>query len=144
MLSAHPDLGGMERKLAWFTLICGGLTLLHIILFPFLAGQMLPPPALALYLTLGGLGIVAGYFALRARPWAYWLLFCVFLVQVVEYSSETLFFSMKGPVSFTIGWEWRDPPSSLTINFLAIVVSCVAFHCAVGMSEPGQTDARTL
>jgi hypothetical protein len=134
MLQAHPKLLGLEKKLSWFALIYGVLTIVTAIALP-MFGQMLPPVGVAVWLLLGVGSMLAGYVALTAKVWGFWLLFLVFLVQLAEYHSQTFFFSFIGPFSVKFGWGWNDPPSSININLLAFVICSLAFHCAISLTE---------
>lgn len=134
MLRAHPNLDGLEKKLSWFALISGLLTIVTLIALP-LFGQMLPLMGVVIWLSLGVGSMLAGYVALTGRVWGFWLLFVVFLVQLCEYHSQTFFFSFIGPMSVKFGWRWNALPSAINLNLLAFVICCLAFHCATSLSE---------
>ncbi len=110
------------KLLAWFAIVNGALTGATPFLLPLLADQSLPVGAIALFLILGISSFVAGFYGSRARPWAFWLLFAVFLVQACEYLSEGFSFSFVGPLSLRLGWGWHSPPSRFNLNILAVAI----------------------
>lgn len=138
MIRAHPDVGSLSKKLAWFALLYGALTFIAPALLPLAFGQMLSPFPVVIYLSIGAGSMIGGYFGLAAKPWAYWLLFSVFLVQLVQYYSQSFVFNLAGPIAVKLGWGWNDPPSSVNINLLAFVVCVLAFYSAVTLT--GRSD----
>jgi hypothetical protein len=138
----NASLTTASKLLAWFAVVNGILTILTPVGVPLLTGQQLPTFAVVLFVLIGVASFVSGVYALRARPWAFVLLFLIFLVQCAEYQSETAHFSLIGPLSLKFGFGWKSPPSWLNVNVLAIVV-CVWALYALDQVLPKQeaTDA---
>ena len=63
---------------------------------------------------------------MRAKAWAFWLLCALWSVQLFEYFSDSLYFSLVGPLSLRIGWGYESPPSLFKINLLAIALAILA------------------
>ncbi len=51
-------------------------------------------------------------------------------MQSVEYSSESFYASLMGPITVKFGFGWASPPSQLNFNLLAILVGVVAVRSA--------------
>ncbi|MGN6235437.1 hypothetical protein [Dyella sp.] len=119
----------LAKFVAWLSLFVGALTLLTPALIYGLRHQLLPTPALLICLVLGMGGMLGGYFGLKGKPLAFWLLTLVYLVQVVEYLSPTVSVSFMGPLAIKFGWGWYSPPSQININLLAISFTVLSFAC---------------
>jgi hypothetical protein len=63
--------------------------------------QVLPPWRVIAY---GALAAVLGLFCLRAKRWAFWLLFLMFLPQSFEYASNKFSYSLIGPWAINFGF----------------------------------------
>ena len=135
MIRASAELTKPQKWLAWFALVSGALTILTATVLPAIFGPPLAPIAVSVFFLFGLGGLIAGYFGLAGRPWAFWLLFATYLIQLADYRSESFFFSFIGPVNLTFGWGWNDPPSHFRINILAVVVCLLASGSAVGLTS---------
>lgn len=144
MLQAHVDLNKPQKWLAWFALVNGALTTLTPTVLSPIFGQVLPPIAVAVYFLLGLGSLVAGYWGLRARAWAFWLLFGTFLIQIAEYRSQSFFLSFIGPLNLKFGWGWNDPPRAFNLNILAIVICFLASASAVGLTSRRGSGRHSL
>ena len=133
----------LPRIVAWVCVVNGVLTLLALVVPYFVKGQLPPVPAIAIWSALGIASLIGGYFALKAKPWAFWLLAVMFVVQVAEYWSPEFFFSFIGPVAIKVGWGWYSPPSRINVNLLAIVGAILAFVCARGLTTRSTGPAGT-
>lgn len=130
------------KALAWFGIVNGALTAATQVLLPLMTAQSLRTVGLVLFLVLGIASFVAGFYGLRAKPWAFWLLFATFLIQCVEYFSGNFFFSFVGPLSLKFGWGWKSPPSHFNLNVLAIAVCFLAARTATRLASPvGESSA---
>lgn len=130
------------KALAWFGIVNGGLTVATPLLLQVSGKQSVPAVAFLFFLGLGIASFVAGLFGLKAKPWAFWLLFAIFLIQCVEYFSESFFFSLIGPLSLKFGWGWNSPLSQLNLNIVAIAVCIFASRAATQiMNRAGERNA---
>jgi len=127
MTQSNQNLSRSGKLLAWFSLINGFLTIATPILLYFVFKQPLPPFVAITFTVLGIVGVIAGYYGLRANVWAFWLLFLLFLIQIAEHFSPGFFFSFIGPLSLKFGWGSVSPPSRTNINVLALVVCIFAY-----------------
>ena len=132
MENAMPRSG---KILAWFALISGVTTIVTPVLVRLLSSAWWPPFSIALCLALGIGSATGGYFGLKGKAWAFWLLFGVFLVQIAEYASQTFYISFIGPVALKFGWGWYSPPSHFNLNVLAILVCIFAAYVARGLTR---------
>jgi hypothetical protein len=121
------------------------LTIATPVLLPIVASQSLPLGATLWFVVVGIASTVAGVSGLRAKPWAYWLLFATFLVQCAEYFSQGFPFSFIGPLSLKFGWVWVSPPSRFNLNVLAIVVCVLSARIALrlGASPRSSISVRS-
>lgn len=124
MLKAHCCLNRSEKILAWFALVYGVYMLLLSI--PVLVHH-LPFVAFAtlIYLVIALTSATAGYQGLAAKPWAFWLLFWVFAIQLVDYMSDSYSFSLITPFNMKAGLILQLKPGHigrLSLNILAVVV----------------------
>ena len=91
------------------------------------------PPLLVdaslLLLISAAVTFLAGYFGLRHRQWAFWLLCAFCTLQVVEYTSESAYFSLVGPLSLKIGFV--RPSFAVDFNLLAALVAVLAARAAL-------------
>lgn len=131
-----------SKALAWFGIVTGALTVATPILLPMLTAHSLRTPGMAIFFALGIGSLVAGFYGLKAQPWAFWLLFATFLVQCFEYFSEGFFVSFIGPFSLKIGWGWHSPPRHFNLNVLAIAVCVLAMRTAKQLSKERACDRR--
>lgn len=136
MLKANQNLSRSGKFLAWFSLINGLLTIATPLLLNFVFKQPLPLFAAISFVVLGVIGVVAGYYSLGAKTWAFWLLFILFLIQIAEYFSSSFFFSFIGPLSLKFGWGSVSPPSRTNINLLALVICVLAYKNARSLTHP--------
>lgn len=122
MLTAHESLIRSEKILAWFAIANGVLTAANpILILAFGLGS--PNLVGAIFcLVLGAFSTIAGIQCLTAKPWAYWLLFGTFAIQVAEYFSQSFSISLIEPLSFKFGFQWFEPPSRINFNVLALLV----------------------
>jgi hypothetical protein len=128
---------------AWLSLVVGALTLLTPALIYGLRHQLIPIPALAICSALGIGGLLGGYYGLKAKSWAFWLLTFLYFIQVAEYFSSTAFITFMGPLAIKIGWGWYSPPSRFNINLLALVLTVLSFVCALGLTSRSSGRAKT-
>jgi hypothetical protein len=131
----------VAKLLAWFAIANGLFTVATPVFLLYLSRQTLPQAAIVLFMQLGGTSLVAGYYGQRGKPWAFWLLFATFFVQVAEYFSETFFFSFIGPLSLKIGWGWHSPSSHFNVNVLAIAVCILAARSAIQSGRQATTGS---
>jgi len=128
MIQSDPNLSRSGKLLAWFSLINGLLTIAMPILLNFVFKQPLLPLFVAItFVVLGIVGVIAGYYGLGAKVWAFWLLFFLFLIQIAEHFSPSFFFSFIGPLSLKFGLSSVSPPSHTNINLLALVICIFAY-----------------
>ena len=127
MFSSNKNLSRSGKFLAWFSLINGSLTIATPILLNFVFKQPLPSFIAITFFVLGVIGVIAGYYGLGAKVWAFWLLFALFLVQIAEHFSPGFFFSFIGPLSLKFGWGSVSPPSRTNINLLALIICFFAY-----------------
>jgi len=127
MIQSNQNLSRSGKVLAWFSLINGFLTLATPILLNFVFKQPLPLFVAVTFVALGVVGVIAGYYGLGAKVWAFWLLFSLFLIQIAEHFSPNFFFSFIGPLSLKFGWGSVSPPSRTNINLLALVICIFAY-----------------
>jgi len=139
MTAALTRLSPMAKVLGWYSVVNSVLTVVAVSALPRISGQPISMFAFVLIGTLGLATLVGGYFGLKGNAWAFWLLFAVFLVQSIEYFSETFFFSFIGPLAIKVGWGWYSPPSRLNVNLLAVATCAMSFIAARGLT-PGGTD----
>jgi hypothetical protein len=135
MLSSNQNLSRSGKLLAWFSLINGLLTIATPLLLNLMFKQPLPPFIAVTFVILGAISVVAGYYCLGAKVWAFWLLFILFLIQIAEHFSPNFFFSFIGPLSLKFGWSSVSPPSRTNLNLLAIVVCFFAFKNARSLTH---------
>lgn len=124
------QLSKFNKLLAWFAIVNGILTSATPLVWFLSTHQMLPTATIVLLVSLGIASGVSGFYGLRAKPWAYWLLCIVFLPQSVEYIAQGYFLSFVGPLSLKVGWGWQSPPSHFNLNILAIAVCLFSAHVA--------------
>ncbi|HWX65924.1 MAG TPA: hypothetical protein VNZ27_05775 [Rhodanobacter sp.] len=125
----------LMKVVAWFSLLNGALTLLTPALIYALRHQLAPIAALAICSVLGIGGLLGGYYGLKAKAWAFWILACLYFIQVAEYFSPTAFITFMGPLAIKIGWGWYSPPSRFNINLLAIAFTVLSFVSALGLTS---------
>lgn len=128
------------RFLAWFGIVNGILTVATPVVLPLLSEPLLPLSIIVFYVLLGGASAVSGFYGLKAKQWAFRLLFVTFLVQCGEYFSENFFLSLIGPLSLKFGWGWYSPPSHFNINILAIVVCVFAARAIIFLTPSSSTN----
>jgi hypothetical protein len=112
----------LSRGIAWFALIHG----LFCLISPLIALATSVPigaGAVMFYLVSAGVSFTAGFFGLRDRSWAYWLLCLFFVVQLGEYESAARMFSLIGPVSMRLSWTLSSPPATITLNLFALLLA---------------------
>jgi hypothetical protein len=117
---------------------------------PFILGLVLKAPimldATLIYFASAAVTLTAGYFGLRRQQCAFWLLCGFFALQVIEYRSESTYFSLIGPLSLKIGFTWTNPASAINFNLLAILVVVLAGRAALQIldqdAERRQGSAR--
>lgn len=131
-----------SKALAWFGIVTGALTVATPILLPMLTAHSFRTPGMAMFFALGIGGLVAGFYGLKAQPWAFWLLFATFLVQCFEYFSDAFSVSFIGPFSLKFGWGWNSPPRHFNLNILAIAVCLLAMRTAKQLSKGRSYDRR--
>jgi len=120
--------------LAWFAIVNGILTIATPGLLPLLFGATVPPSVTVLFLALGITSLAGGFYGLRANVWAFWLLFCLFLIQCVEYQSENLLISLIGPLSLKFGFGWYAAGVWIKFNILAIVICVLSSRAAIQLT----------
>ena len=74
----------LAKLVAWLCVVNGVLTLLTPLALFYLKGQIPPLTAIAIWSLLGLVSLVGGYFGLKEKRWAFWLLFAMFMVQVAS------------------------------------------------------------
>ncbi|MDD2815869.1 MAG: hypothetical protein PHP00_09035 [Thiotrichaceae bacterium] len=132
MLKADDVLLRSEKILAWFALLNGVLCMAFLIGNIFLR-KVIAFDVFLICLVLGVLNLSAGYYGLKAKSWAFWLLFATFAFQLVEYFSNSFYFSFIGPFYLKFGFQWgqtRDHFSIINFNILAVVVCFYAVRAA--------------
>lgn len=132
MLKADDVLLRSEKILAWFALLNGVLCIIPLIGNLFFK-KVIPFDVFLIYLVMGALNLTAGYYGLKAKSWAFWLLFGVFAFQLVEYFSNSFYFSFIGPLSMKFGFQWgqtREHFSVINFNIFAMVVCFYAIRTA--------------
>jgi hypothetical protein len=130
------------RNLAWFAVVNGVLAACTPGLHSIFSKQLVPAAAFVQVMPLAIASFIAGLYGLKAKSWAFWLLFLTFLVQTVEYFSEGFYFSFIGPLSLKFGWGWKSPPSHFNLNILAIAVCVLAARAAAQLaSDSAENDA---
>ena len=132
----------LMKFVAWLSLVVGALTLLTPALIYGLSHRLVPIPALAICSVLGIGGLLGGYFGLRAKPWAFWLLTFLYFIQVAEYFSSTIVLTFMGPLAIKFGWGWYSPPSRFNINLLAIAFTALSFVCALRLTSHSSGRAK--
>jgi hypothetical protein len=130
----------LTKFVAWLSLVVGALTLLTPAVIYGLRHQLIPTPALAICTVLGIGGLLGGYYGLKAKPWAFWLLTFLYFIQVAEYFSSTAFLTFMGPLAIKVGWGWYSPPSRFNINLLAIVFTALSLACALRPNHSFEAD----
>jgi hypothetical protein len=118
-----------EKMTAWFAIVVGLLTSAT----PFLVGVSSAMPSAittGLIASMGAVITLAGVYGLKAKSWAFWLLFGSFLIQSFEYFSQDFSISFMGPISIKFGWGYYTPPSHINLNVLAILVCVLAYRSA--------------
>jgi hypothetical protein len=125
------------KALAWFAIIFGVVSI-GTVGWGLVNGQPHFVEIAAL-LCYGAAGLVAGRFALKERRWAYWSIFAIFAIQLVEWFTPRFFFSFIGPISMKVGWGWESPPERFNINLVAVVACALAFRHALRLT-PVQDD----
>jgi hypothetical protein len=132
VLKADDVLLRSEKILAWFALLNGALCLAFLIGNLFFK-KIIPFDVFLICLVMGALNLTAGYYGLKAKPWAFWLLFGLFTFQLVEYFSNSFSFSFIGLFSMKFGFQWgqtREHFSMVNFNIIAIVVCFYAVRAA--------------
>jgi hypothetical protein len=124
------------KYLAWFAIINGIINITTPLVIPLFTSQSLPLLSNGILILLGVASSVAGFYGLKGKSWAFWLLFGTFLIQCVEYFSQHFYFSFIGAVELKIGWGWHSPPSHINLNILAIVVCILSVRTATRLSSP--------
>jgi hypothetical protein len=115
----------LSRGIAWFALIHG----LFCLISPLIALATSVPiglGAVMFYLGSAGVSFTAGFFGLRNRSWAYWLLCLFFVLQLGEYESADRMFSLIGPVAMRLSWTLSSPPATITLNLFAVLLAVAA------------------
>lgn len=135
IMKSKIKLTRFEKLVAQFAILNGVLTVIAATLLPLVFKTSLPGILIVIWLLLGSGSLFAGCFGLAANAWGYWLLFIVFLIQIAEYYSQTFFFGLIGPLSIKFGWNWLEPPHTINVNLLAIVICCVSICCALSIGE---------
>jgi hypothetical protein len=132
-----------EKILVWFALITGALTVAATIWLALFSEQSQSAFLLIFYFLLGSLSILAGYYGLAIKPWAFWLLFGIFAIQLGEYFSHNFFFSFIGPFAFRFELQWGVPPTQFNLNPIAAVVCLYSVKAARGLTRrsSGSTQA---
>jgi hypothetical protein len=130
MVTETTSLPLLGKFPAWVALLYGLLA----ITVPFLPASSWRSSSFqpTMWVVLLGLVIVStAYFCFRARAYAFWLLFALFLVQTVEYFSQDFVFTLVGPLpALRFGWGWYSPPVHVNINFLAVFICLLCFRVA--------------
>jgi hypothetical protein len=125
----------MAKVVAWFAIAYGVLTLLAVFVGPWVIARSFSVSTYVIWTVIGLACLVGGWFGLKDREWALVLVAYAFLVQIVEYSSQSFSFSFIGPISAKFGWIWWSPPMYLKVNVLAVVVTVIAFVAARGLTR---------
>lgn len=118
----------VSKGFAWFALLYGAYSVGAAALGATMAVPPLPRPPVAVWVLSGIAALAGGYFGLRRRRWAYWLLFVLFLAQSVQYQSAVFSFSLAGPLWLNVGWGWHTPPRHFNLNLLAAVPAVFALR----------------
>lgn len=91
--------------------------------------------ATLIYFASAAVTLIAGFFGLRRHKWAFWLLCGFFVLQLIEFKSESTYFSLIGPLALKIGFIWANPPSVIKFNLLAILIIVLAGRAALQIFE---------
>jgi hypothetical protein len=124
-----------SKVLAWAAMINGVLCLAS----PFILWLVVKAPvmlgATLIYFASAAVTFSAGFFGLRRQQWAFWLLCGFFALQLIEYKSESTYFSLIGPLSLKIVFIWANPAVAIKFNLLAILVVVLAGKAALQILE---------
>lgn len=143
MYEAPQSLPRSAQALAWFSIIFGVLSI-GTVGWGLARGQPSVVEAVVL-LAFGAVGLIAGAFALEQKRWAYWSIFFMFAIQLVEWATPKFFFSFIGPFSLKIGWGWESPPERFNVNLVAIAACALSFRHALRLTPShDDPDAEAL
>ena len=120
-----------ERLIAVLAILQGLFFATGPFLLPLLAGApQLVLSVMGIVVLLGILTTLGGVIALLGKPWAFWLITAMFMLQSVEYLSESFSVTFFGPFSIKFGFGWEKPPSMLNFNLVAIAIWVAAARAA--------------
>ncbi|MBS0383082.1 MAG: hypothetical protein JSR56_11695 [Proteobacteria bacterium] len=124
----------LAKIVGWLAVAHGLLTLGILVIVSFVQHGFSSSSAV-IGCLVGVIGIVAGAYSLKGRPWAFWLLFGLYLVQVADYWTPGFYISFMGPAVVNFGWNLSSPPRHFDLNLLAITVCILAVICARGLTN---------
>jgi hypothetical protein len=130
----------MQIGLAFFALFNGVFSICMPLMLFKKTGTCLPLFACLTYVIMGIISVFCGLFALRAKKWAYLLLSNLFLVQSIQYLSNSFHFTLVGPLSFYIGL--KNPTGVVNINILALIIWVAALQAAQNLTRPRTPAGR--
>jgi len=94
--------------------------------------------SIALPVAFGAAHIISAVASLRGSLRAFWVLNALFLLQSIEYVSESFSFSLIGPVSIKLILAFSSSRAFLGVNVLAIVLAALA-AIAASRTQPSIT-----
>lgn len=132
-----------SKILAWFAIAFGAMSITAPLWFP-PAGRPLPVAVDVVYLAMGLASLAAGIYGLKGRRWAFLLLFFTFLIQCVEYYSQSFSISFIGPISLKLGLILKSPARWLNFNVVAIIVCALALHSVFRLRDEANARGMTV
>lgn len=130
-----PILGTL---ISWFCIIFGASAIATPAVsaaFGVQSGQFLS----IYYLALGIASLILGYFGLKSKPTAFFLIVLLFLPQIIAFTTPQESYNFIGPIQ--VGWGFGNTRQFyFHINFLAILVC--ALSAATVFKLTRQTDKK--
>ena len=130
-----PILGTL---ISWFCIIFGASAIATPAVyaaFGVQSGQFLS----IYYLSLGIASLILGYFGLKSKPAAFFLILLLFLPQIIAFTTPQESYNFIGPIH--VGWGIGNTQQFyLHINFLAILVCALSAVTVFKLTK--QTDKK--